>query len=133
MTRAPCRRGAALRPLAALVAAACVALPGCSGRDPPRREPLTGGDAVRGRELIARIGCGACHVVPGVERATGKVGPPLERLRERAYVGGVVSNTPDNLVAWIVNPRALSPRTAMPAVGVDAEQARDIAAYLYSR
>jgi mono/diheme cytochrome c family protein len=32
-----------------------------------------------------------------------------------------------------VNPREFDPKTAMPAVGVDEAQARDIAAYLYSK
>jgi cytochrome c1 len=43
------------------------------------------------------------------------------------------ANTPDNLVQWIRNPRAMDSQTAMPAVGVDEAQARDIAAYLYTR
>ena len=94
-------------------------------------EPLTGGDAQRGQALIAYYGCGSCHSIPGVARANGLVGPPLRGIRERAYIGGVVANTPQNLVQWIVDPHRLSSRTAMPSVGVNPEQARDIAAYLY--
>jgi len=60
------------------------------------------------------------------------VGPPLTGIAERAYVGGVVTNTPENLVRWIQNPPAIDPMTAMPNVGVTADEARDIAAYLYS-
>jgi cytochrome c len=94
-------------------------------------EPLTGGDARRGQALIAYYGCGSCHSIPGVARANGLVGPPLHGIRERAYIGGVVPNTPDNLVRWIVDPHRLSPRTAMPSVGASQAEARDIAAYLY--
>jgi cytochrome c len=94
-------------------------------------EPLTGGDANRGQTLIAYYGCGSCHTIRGVARANGLVGPPLNGIRERAYIGGVVPNTPDNLVQWIVDPHRFSPRTAMPSVGATPSEARDIAAYLY--
>jgi cytochrome c2 len=41
-------------------------------------------------------------------------------------------NTPAALAAWIVNPRAVEPGTAMPVLGVTFEQAGDMAAYLYT-
>jgi cytochrome c2 len=44
-----------------------------------------------------------------------------------------VSNTPENLVRWIQHPRKLSPKTAMPDTGISQNDAKDIAAYLYSR
>jgi hypothetical protein len=60
------------------------------------------------------------------------VGPPLADLGKRVFVGGVVSNTPDILIRWIVNLRDLSPRTAMPITGISGDEARDVAAYLYA-
>ena len=93
---------------------------------------LTGGSPDRGRAVIPRYGCGACHSIPGVPGATGKVGPPLAGIVERAYVGGVLPNTPQNLIRWIQNPPAVDPLTAMPNVGVTQADARDIAAYLYT-
>jgi cytochrome c len=93
---------------------------------------LTGGDPERGREAIARIGCGACHEIPGVVNAAGRVGPPLRGIASRAYIGGVVPNEPERLVGWILDPRSLSPRTAMPTLRVDPHEAQDIAAYLYA-
>jgi hypothetical protein len=36
-----------------------------------------------------------CHTIPGVRGATATVGRPLQQLRQRAYLGGVVNNTPD--------------------------------------
>jgi cytochrome c1 len=71
-------------------------------------------------------------VIPGVAGAQGRVGPPLERFARRAYVGGIVPNSPQNLVAWILDPPAIDPQTAMPATGVGEPEARDIAAYLCS-
>jgi cytochrome c1 len=35
-------------------------------------------------------------------------------------------------VSWIVDPRALSPRTAMPVTGIGEAEAREVAAYLYN-
>jgi cytochrome c len=113
--------------------AACVLATMCGACGHPQSPVPTGGNAERGRQLLADYGCGACHTIPGVRRAVGLVGPRLAGLSRRTYVAGVVQNTPDNLVAWIMQPQALSPRTAMPAVGVNEAEARDIAAYLYSQ
>jgi mono/diheme cytochrome c family protein len=94
---------------------------------------LTGGDPGRGLALIERVGCGACHEIPGARGpAAGRVGPSLAGFGARAYVGGVAANQPEHLVRWLIDPRALSPRSAMPALGLSAEEARDIAAYLYT-
>jgi cytochrome c2 len=93
---------------------------------------LTGGNPGRAPVLITRFGCGGCHTIPGVPGADGQVGPALAGLRKRVFVGGVLRNTADNLVAWIVDPRARSPGTAMPVTGISPAEARDVAAYLYS-
>jgi cytochrome c1 len=93
---------------------------------------LTGGEPTRAPVLITRYGCGGCHAIPGVPGADGRVAAPLAGLRERVYVGGVLRNTADNLVAWIVDPRAASPRSAMPATGITEAEARDVAAWLYA-
>ncbi|MCP8940873.1 c-type cytochrome [Alsobacter sp. SYSU M60028] len=93
---------------------------------------LTGGDPDRAPELIRRYGCAGCHTVPGVRGADGRVGPPLGGIAGRAYFAGVAINSPANLVAWIVDPPSLSPRTAMPRTGIRADEARDVAAYLYT-
>jgi cytochrome c len=100
----------------------------------PARELLTftGGDAERGKQAIRQNACPTCHVIPGISEAKGLVGPPLDRFAERVYVGGVVPNTPDNLVAWIMDPPSIDPLTAMPASGISEAEARDIAAYLYT-
>lgn len=91
-----------------------------------------GGDAERGADAIRRFGCGACHAIPGIPGAEGQVGPPLAGIGGRAYIAGVLTNTPEHMVRWIVNPRGVDSLTAMPNVGVGEGEARDIAAYLYS-
>lgn len=89
-------------------------------------------DPARGRELLGAYGCGACHVIPGVERAEGQVGPPLSRWETRHYVAGRVVNTPVHLVQWIVDPRSIKRATAMPDLGVTEDEAWAMSAYLYT-
>jgi len=92
----------------------------------------TGGDPARGMAAIGRYGCVACHAIPGVPDSGSDVGPPLSRVGNRSYIGGVLPNTPDNLERWLRNPPAVDPRTAMPNMNISAEDAKDIAAYLYT-
>jgi cytochrome c2 len=94
---------------------------------------MTNGDPSHGPDLIRRYGCGGCHSVSAVPGADGKVAASLDELRKRVFIGGgVIRNTPESLVRWIVNPRALSPKTAMPQTGIDEKEARDVAAFLYA-
>ena len=88
------------------------------------------GDAGRGRHYIEGFGCGSCHVVPGVRRADGVIGPPLTAFGRRAFVAGEVPNTPENLEHWLENPQSIEPGTAMPNLGISGPVARDMAAYL---
>jgi cytochrome c len=105
----------------------------CRGRsEPTPGSQATGGDPDRGRELIELKNCGACHTIPGVRGARGVVGPPLTSFARRGFVGGEVPNTPVNLVRWIRDPHQVEARTAMPALGLDERQARDVAAFLYT-
>lgn len=97
------------------------------------------GDVERGRRAIRRVGCGACHTIPGIRNAVGRVGPQLADIRNQIYLGGVLPNNPDNMASWIRNARAHNPLSAMPNLsdeavvnGLTEQDAQDIAAYLYS-
>jgi cytochrome c1 len=70
--------------------------------------------------------------VPGIGNATGVVGPPLTQFALRVYVAGMVRNTPDNLMDWLMDPQAIVPGNAMPNLDVTTRDARDMAAYLYA-
>ena len=94
---------------------------------------MTGGDLGRAPDIIRRYGCAGCHTIPGIPGGDGQVGGPLSDIKHRVYVGGVLTNSPDNLVRWIVSPQAFSPRSAMPATGISEAEARDVAAFLSSR
>jgi cytochrome c len=121
--------------LTTLAAAASLALllTGCrGGRETPPAEVVPGGDPQAGVQLIESFRCGACHTIPGVKGADGLVGPPLTLFARRTYIGGELPNTPPNLIRWIRDPPSVEPGTAMPALGLSEQQARDVAAYLYT-
>jgi cytochrome c2 len=118
------------RPLAILLSVSLLAA--CS-KTPPKTEPITGGDPRHGRELLARYGCASCHKIKGIAHAESQVGPPLDEIRSRGYIAGVLPHSADNLMKWIRHPRENVPNTAMPDLGVTEAEARDMAAYLYSQ
>ena len=93
---------------------------------------MTGGDVRRGRVAIRQYACQTCHVIPGVTGANALVGPPLNGIASRSYLAGVLTNTPDHMIEWLRNPQEIDPLSAMPDVGVTEQDARDIAAYLYT-
>ena len=85
-----------------------------------------------GRLLLRQFGCGACHEIPGVAAAKGRVGPPLAAIASRAYLGGTLPNSPDNMARFIRRPQDFDPRSAMPDLGVTEAHARDMVTYLYT-
>jgi cytochrome c len=93
---------------------------------------VAGGDAVRGAHALVAYGCGSCHVIPGIDGASGSAAAPLDAFGRRTTIAGEAINAPDQLVAWIMHPQAIAPGTAMPDLGVRTGDARDIAAYLYT-
>jgi putative membrane protein len=105
---------------------------GCNTKDEQQAINLTSGDIARGKDRIYAHGCASCHTIPGVRGADGLVGPPLVHIANRPYLGGVVRNTPNNMMRWIANAPAVDPQTAMPNLKLDEKDARDIAAYLYT-
>lgn len=116
----------------AIALAALAAIISCRGGKAERAFTAeTGGQAARGAALIEAKGCGACHTIPGIRGAEGVVAAPLTTFARRTFIAGELPNTPENLVRWVRDPRSVEPHTAMPAVGLTDQQARDIAAYLY--
>jgi cytochrome c553 len=91
-------------------------------------------DAAQGLALIASgaHGCAACHTIPGIRAPRGIVGPDLAGFARRPFIAGQLPNTPDVLVSFLQNSPALVPKTGMPNLGLSAEDARRIAAYLYT-
>lgn len=121
----------ALSSLVILIATAFMS--GCmGGQIAGGYEITTGGNSSRGKQIIGYFGCGKCHSIPGISGADGTVGPPLDWWARRTFIGGEFPNSPDNLVSWILDPKSMKPKTAMPELGLTEQEARDAAAYLYT-
>lgn len=119
------------RALAALV---CLVLAGCAddkALDGAYRS-VAQGEAERGRLLLARYQCGSCHAIPGAVGPSLHGGPTLDGFGRRSFIAGRIPNAPANLQRWLQAPQDLVPETTMPDLGVTAEDARDITAYLMS-
>jgi cytochrome c2 len=121
-----------------VVHSTCVAIvvliaTGCATARLPTPRTVPGGDPTRGEQAIVHYGCGACHAIPGVPGANGKVGPSLGDLTQRQLIAGRLPNTAADLEHWIEDPQGVSPGTAMPYMGVTDNDAADIAAYLYEQ
>jgi cytochrome c2 len=99
--------------------AAVLALAGC--QDAQRRS--------QAKALIAAR-CGACHVVPGVSSAVGRVGPSLAGIASRQIIAGRFANNRQILIRWIMHPQTLQPGGAMPEMGITQPQAAAIVDYL---
>jgi cytochrome c2 len=118
-------------PRALCLAGMCAALlAGCGERDVPKK--VSGGDPAQGQRLMAHYQCTACHAIPEVPGAVGDAGPPLAQFGRRSYIAGGIPNTADNLTRWLDNPPAMKPGTGMPDLGVSPQEARHMAAYLFT-
>jgi cytochrome c1 len=85
-----------------------------------------------GKAIIFRVGCGVCHIIPGIPGANGTVGPSLESFAERNLIGGVVPNRPELLAQWVRDAPSLIEETGMPDLPITEEEARNVAEYLYT-
>ncbi|MGZ8294232.1 MAG: c-type cytochrome [Telluria sp.] len=91
-----------------------------------------GGNAKIGKRLIEQYQCGSCHDIPEVAAARGTAGPNLKGFGKRSYIAGRFPNAPATLAQWLVDPQAMKPGTMMPDLGVSLDDARHMAAYLYT-
>lgn len=120
-------------PARTIMLLACVGLAACSDKQSENSLlAIEGSEPERGRELVQAYGCGTCHMIEGVRGARGRVGTRLVNYAQQHLLAGILPNTPHNLIAWLMDPVALNPRTGMPSQGVTEAEARDIAAYLYT-
>lgn len=98
--------------------------------DPPRS--LAGADVARGRRLVERMACAACHEIPGVPWPKGRVGGALDGVGARPLIAGRFPNQPETLARWVRNAPSLDPSTGMPPIPLTQAEARDVTAYLYT-
>ncbi|UVI39625.1 c-type cytochrome [Qipengyuania spongiae] len=103
---------------------------GCKQPPASRYTPDTE-SARRGRDAIERVGCAACHEIPGIHWPQGRTGPSLVGFDDFGPIAGSLPNTPENLAAFVRNAPAAKPGSTMPAMPLSEDEARDVAAYLY--
>jgi cytochrome c1 len=84
------------------------------------------GSAARGESAAQRLGCGACHDIPGVW-PQGRTGPSLHGFAGRGLIAGKFPNRPDAVAAFLLDPSG----TAMPKVPMSPRDATDLAAFLH--
>ena len=93
--------------------------------------PATG-TAGRGLEVLRATVCSSCHVVRGQLAGTA-IGPDLTHLASRrTLAGGVLTNTPEALRAWIADPQRYKPGALMPRVPLSDADLDAVVAYLVS-
>ncbi len=109
-----------------------IGLAACTAATRERMTLITGGDVTQGRVLAKQHGCTTCHVIPGISGPKAWAAPPLMAWAERQYIAGSLPNTPENLIAWLKDPQAIAPETAMPNLNLPEQDILDIGAYLYT-
>jgi cytochrome c1 len=133
----PIRQSDRLANSAAQVSAAHATVrPGAGAPTPVHLTPAPGvvGNPENGRLLFTRAGCAGCHTIEGVPGAGGTTGPNLTNVVLRPTLAGeTIPASPDTLVRWLLNPQSVKPGATMPSVGLTAQEAQDLAAFLYSQ
>ncbi len=116
-----------------------LSLGACADNDewPSRNDTLSArtaaaADPAAGRVLIIDNRCGACHMIPGIPAADALAAPPLTGWSQRKLIAGVIPNTWENTVNWVMDPHAIQPETAMPDMGLTRIEAEQVADYLFS-
>ncbi len=90
------------------------------------------GELARGAELFQQSTCVNCHAIRGTN-ANAQAGPDLTHIASRETLGaGVITNTPENLGQWILNPHEIKPGVQMPGYNYSTAELRALVAYLGS-
>ncbi len=96
-------------------------------RPPRRRAP----SYAQGEKLFLAKGCVGCHSLQAVDAPKGMIGPNLANVGARSYIAaGWLKNTDENLARWIREPQTVKKGVLMPNLGVTADEAKALGAYL---
>ena len=86
--------------------------------------------AALGKNAFLSLSCANCHVVQGTT-AKGKFGPDLTHLMSRQTIGaGVLTNTAQNLRAWVNDPQEAKPGCLMPGMRLTDQELDQVMSYL---
>ena len=74
--------------------------------------------------------CAGCHAIRGTE-AVGAHAPDLTHLNSRRLIAaGLLTNTPDHLVQWIIHAQDLKPGARMPSMVLTETEISALSAFL---
>jgi cytochrome c oxidase subunit 2 len=95
--------------------------------------PSEASQAMDGQKIFA-VRCFSCHLINGQKELVSQVGPNLTHFGSRNLIaGGVLTNTPENLKAWIHDTQQFKPGNDMPAfTQIPDDQLNELVAYLES-
>jgi cytochrome c oxidase subunit 2 len=94
--------------------------------------PEPTGIAAEGAQLFQTKKCADCHALTATAIELRK-GPNLAHLASREFLGGgILPNTPENLMLWLTDPQSAKPGNRMPNTPLTAEERRALLAYLVS-
>jgi cytochrome c oxidase subunit 2 len=84
-----------------------------------------------GEKLFLAKGCVGCHSLNAFEAPKGLIGPNLANVGARSYIAaGTLKNTDENLAHWIMNPQSVKKGVLMPNLGINADEAKALVAFL---
>lgn len=112
------------------VALGCLTLIGACKPPPSSRYQFDAEAMRRGRVAIERVGCAACHEIPGIGWPKGRLAPSLKGFDDVGVIAGSLPKTPANLAAFVRNAPQAKPGSTMPPMPLTEQEARDVAAYL---
>jgi cytochrome c oxidase subunit 2 len=85
--------------------------------------------ASRGQQLFGER-CAGCHAIRGTD-ANGTQAPDLTHLASRRLIAaGALTNTPEHRLDWIQHAQRIKPDSLMPGIGLTANEAAALSAYL---
>jgi L-cysteine S-thiosulfotransferase len=116
---------------ALIIVCATLAAAGCADKASGPRA-LAGADPENGLRAMERVGCAACHAIPGIAWPAGSAGASLAGFGKSPLISGRLPNQPDILVRFLRDAPSLDPDIAMPPMPLTDAEARDVAAYLYT-
>ena len=102
--------------------------------------PAVAGDAARGKQIVAGVGCYACHVdaewvkdpASGAMRLARRDDFPLERNYGFNLTGVGTKTNAAWIYNWVKNPKNYYPDAPMPSLRLTDQEASDVTAYLMS-
>jgi cytochrome c oxidase subunit II len=95
-----------------------------------RASIVEGAQGAPGRAVFESLSCVNCHAVRGTV-AEGRFGPDLTHVASRLTIAaGMITNSRENLTAWVRDPQEMKPGTLMPSMKLEGHDLDSVVDYL---